>query len=400
MQTIREHPVLVLLAIVIIALLGWGLWPEPVMVESASVSRGPLTISVEEEGRTRVIDRYVIAAPVDGVTCRVELNVGDPVTEGEVLLGIAPMESPSLDARSHAEAEARRDAAESALRAAREQALASEEAANLAARELERVEPLLGKGLISREVYDRARTNANAAAADLRSAKFRVDVAEYEAAAARSVLEYEGHESEMQPVPVKSPINGRILKVAHECAGPVRTGEPLLEVGDPTALEIEVDVLSADAVKIKPGMPVHFERWGGDGKLEGIVRTVEPVAFTKISALGVEEQRVLVISDFTSPAEQWRSLGDGYRVEARFVLWHSDDVLQVPSSSLFRHGDGWAVFRLENNRVRLRPVAVGRRNGLVAEIVEGLAEGETVVNHPGDEVEDGVRVRERFQTRG
>jgi len=400
MKTIREHPALALLAVVIVALLGWGLWPEPVMVESASVSRGPLTISVEEEGRTRVIDRYVIAAPVDGVTCRVELNVGDPVTEGEVLLGIAPMESPSLDARSHAEAEARRAAAESALRAAREQASAAEEAANLAARELERVEPLLQKGLIARDVYDRARTNANAAAADLRSAHFRVDVAEYEAAAARSVLEYEGHESEIRSVPVKSPINGRILKVAHECAGPVRTGEPLLEVGDPTALEIEVDVLSADAVKIKPGMQVHFDRWGGDGDLEGTVRTVEPVAFTKISALGVEEQRVLVISDFTSPPEQWRSLGDGYRVEARFVLWHSDGVLQVPASSLFRHRDGWAVFRIEDNRVHLRPVVIGRRNGLVAEIVDGLAEGESVVNHPGDEVEDGVRVRERFLARG
>lgn len=400
MHAIREHPVLAVLALVIAGLLVWGLWPQPVMVETTSVSRGPLTISIEEEGRTRVIDRYVVSAPVDGVACRVELNVGDPVEEGELLMGIAPMESPSLDARSHAEAEARREAALSALRAAREQARAAEESANLAALELERLEPLLDKGLIAREVYDRAKTGANAAAADLRSANFRVDVAEYEAEAARSVLEYSGHDSDMQSVPVKSPIDGRILKLAHECEGPVRTGDPLLEVGDPTALEVEVDVLSADAVRIQPGMPVRFDRWGGDGRLEGVVRTVEPVAFTKVSALGVEEQRVYVISDFTSPREAWRSLGDGYRVEAEFVLWHADDVLQVPASSLFRHRDGWAVFRVADGRARLQPVEIGRRNGLSAEIVGGLEHGQVIVNHPGDAVEDGVRVRERYRSAG
>ena len=196
-------------------------------------------------------------------------------------------------------------------------------------------------------------------------------------------------------MPVRSPINGKILKIDHECEGPVRTGEPLLEVGDPSALEIEVDVLSADAVKIKPGMKVLFDRWGGEQPLDGNVRNIEPVGFTKISALGVEEQRVLIISDFTSPADLWQRLGDGYRVEARFILWYEDNVLQVPASSLFRYQDGWAVFVIEGKHAKRREVIVGQRNGLIAQVLEGVIEGEVVINHPSDEVENDRRVKVR-----
>ena len=209
------------------------------------------------------------------------------------------------------------------------------------------------------------------------------------------MLHYADASVDAERIPVYSPITGRVLKVAHECEGPVRTGAPLLEVGDPSALEIEVDVLSADAVKIKPGMQVLFDRWGGEGSLEGVVRTIEPVGFTKISALGVEEQRVLVISDFTSPREKWQRLGDGYRVEARFVLWHEDKVLQIPASSLFRYNEGWAVFVIDNGRAKRREVKVGERNGLTAQIIEGVKEGVRVINHPSDEVEDGRRVKVR-----
>ena len=172
-------------------------------------------------------------------------------------------------------------------------------------------------------------------------------MARYELQAARTVLEYTAASQRGEPaerMPVFSPIDGRVLKVVRECEGPVRTGDMLLEVGDPTVLEVEVDVLSADAVKIKPGMKVLFDRWGGEEPLEGIVRIIEPVGFTKISALGVEEQRVLIISDFTSPPEKWQRVGDGYRVEARFILWHQDDVLQVPASSLFRYQAGLGGF--------------------------------------------------------
>jgi HlyD family secretion protein len=368
------------------------------MVEAVAVKSLPMAVSVEEEGRTRVIDRYIVSAPVDGVACRVQLDVGDAVTRGQVLLGITPLESQVLDARSRARAEARVAAAESALSAAREQASAAAADEEFASTELERLRPLLSEGLISRESFDKAQTLAKTSAAASRSASFNVEVASYDLEAARTTLQYSAATTSDAPaerVPVRSPIDGRILKVHHECEGPVGTGEPLFEVGDPSALEVEVDVLSADAVKIKPGMAVLFDRWGGDQPLQGLVRNVEPIGFTKISALGVEEQRVLVISDFTSPPEQWQSLGDGYRVEAQFVLWQQDDVLQVPSSSLFRYQQGWAVFVIEADRAVRRVVEVGQRNGLSAQVLNGLKQGEQVVNHPSDAVEDGVSVKQR-----
>lgn len=386
---LRKHPLITLIAVIITLLLGWGFWPQPVMVEATAVTHAPLTITIEEEGRTRVIDRYVIAAPVDGVTCRLQLHVGDTVTQGEPLLSITPLASQVLDPRSRAQARAKVEAAESALRAAEEQARAAAAAAQLANSELARLTPLLKQGVIARDAFDKAQTAAHTANANQRSADFNVEVASYELDAARSVLDYraESEFDNVERVAVRSPIDGRILKVDHECAGPVRTGEPLLEVGDPSALEVEVDVLSADAVKIKPGMRVLFDRWGGEGLLEGQVRLVEPVGFTKVSALGVEEQRVLIISDFRSDAAKWQRLGDGYRVEARFILWHQNDVLQVPASSLFRYQEGWALFVVENGSAVRRSVKIGQRNGLVAQILEGVSEGDTVIIHPSDEVE-------------
>lgn len=394
-----EHPAVIAVAVLVIGLLVWGFWPQAVMIEPVAVQRATMSLTIEEEGRSRVIDRYVISAPVDGVACRVQLNVGDPVQQGEVLLGITPLKSQVLDSRSRAQAAAAVAvaAAQSALAAAQEQANATDAAARLAMTELQRLQPLAQKGLVSKVELDRVETTVLTSAAEKRSANFNVQVANYEVQAAKSVLEY-STETKGEPavrVPVTSPISGKILKIMRECEGPVGTGEPLLEVGDPTALEVEVDVLSADAVKIKPGMQVLFERWGGDKPLQGTVRMVEPAGFTKFSALGVEEQRVLIISDFTSPVEEWRRLGDGYRVEAKFVLWREDNVLQVPASSLFRFGEGWAVFVVDDQRALRREVTVGHRNGLVAQISAGLEEGDTVINHPSDEVEDGVRVESR-----
>jgi HlyD family secretion protein len=354
-----------------------------------------MTVTIDEEGRTRVIDRYRISAPVDGVACRLQLDVGDPVTEGQVLFGITPLQSRVLDPRSRAEAQARVAAARAALESARQDAEAAKAKADFFAAELERVEPLSAKGVVSRESLDRARMEIIAADANRRSAQHGVDVAHYELEAAQTALEYSAASHRGEPaerVQVRSPVDGRVLKVQRECEGPVSTGDVLLELGDPSRLEVEVDLLSADAVKVHPGARVLFDRWGGDQPLEGLVRTVEPAGFTKISALGVEEQRVLVIADFRSPPALWQRLGDGYRVEARFVLWHEDKVLQVPASSLFRRGDGWAVFVLTEGRAALREVQVGQRTGLTAEILGGLAEDEIVINHPSDEVDDGVRV--------
>lgn len=399
---LRKHPVITTIAVLIILLLIWGFWPQPVFVDAIAAKRAPLTISIEEEGRTRVVDRYIISAPVDGVACRQHLDVGDQVTQGQVLLGITPLESQVLDPRTRAQTEAQVAAAESALHAAEQQAEAAEAAAKLAVIEHERLKPLVEKGVISTDAYDKAATQVETTAAAQRSADFQVEVARYELQAAKTVLEYTAEDrlaAKGQPavrIPVVAPVDGRVLKVTRECEGPVRTGDILIEVGDPQVLEIEVDVLSADAVKIKPGMKVLFERWGGEQPLEGVVRLIEPVGFMKISALGVEEQRVLIISDFTSPAEQWQRVGDGYRVEAKFILWHEDDVLQVPASSLFRYKGGWAVFVVENNHAKRRIVKVGQRNGLVAQILQGVKEGELVVNHPSDEVDDGRRVKQHL----
>lgn len=392
----RRHPIIGAIAVTIAVLLVWGFWPKPVLVEAVNIKRAPLTVTIEEEGRTRVIDRFIISAPVDGVTCEVTRNVGDPVRRDEMLLEIAPLEPQVLDPRSRAQAQANVEAAASALRAAEESSRAAAAPAHLAATELRRLRALLDKGLIAREAYDKTFTEATRTAAAQRSADFQVEVARYQLQAARSVLDHTaGVTSAIERVPILSPVDGRILKVLHECEGPVRTGHPLLEVGDPSALEVEVDVLSADAVKIKPGMKVLFERWGGDYPLQGVVRIVEPVGFTKISALGVEEQRVLIISDFTSPREQWQSLGDGYRVEARFMLWEDDAVLQVPTSSLFRFNEGWAVFVIENGRAVRRVVKTGRRTGLVTQILDGVRENQLVISHPSDAVEDGRRVIQR-----
>lgn len=251
--------------------------------------------------------------------------------------------------------------------------------------------------MVSIGQLDQARAHKRSSSAALRSALFAVDVAKYELEAAQTALQYVGDTSAntSDTVAVRAPIDGNILKLQHECSGVVARGEPLLEIGDTRSLEIATDVLSADAVKIKPGMQVLYERWGGDKPLEGQVLRVEPVGFTKVSALGVEEQRVLIISAITSDSTLWQTLGDGYRVESRFILWQQPDVLQAPLSALFRSGDQWALFLIENNKARKQVVKVGQRNGLSAQILSGLKLGDEVITHPDDRIEDGVRVISR-----
>jgi len=395
---LTKHPGILAISVLVIGLLVWGFWPRPVLVELVEAQRASMTVTIEEEGRTRVIDRFIISAPVDGVACRVQLDVGDMVQAGQTLLSISPLESRVLDPRSRAEAEARVAAARSALELARQQADAAEATANFHRSEIKRLKPLAEQGVISNAAFDKVQMDLLTAEASLRSANHAVEVAKYDQQAAETALKYSAGTVTGDPairVPVKSPITGKILQMPHECEGPVTTGQELLVVGDPSFLEVVVDLLSADAVKVKPGMKVHFDRWGGDEPLEGQVRTIEPFGFTKISALGVEEQRVNVIADFVSSKGDWQRLGDGYRVEARFVIWEHEDVLQVPVSSLFRLNDGWALFLAENGRALQRVVKIGQRTGLVAQILEGVKEGSKVVDHPSDEVSDGVRITER-----
>jgi HlyD family secretion protein len=270
--------------------------------------------------------------------------------------------------------------------------------ADYSASELGRIEKLYESGLVSMDRLDRALASSRQSASILRSAKFEIDVAIYEKEAALTALRYSADEwpsGYSGKVIINSPINGMILKVNHRSEGVVREGVPIIEIGDPKALEVVVDVLSADAVRITQGTPVFFHRWGGESPLEGRVRVVEPAGFTKISALGVEEQRVLVISDIISPPDTWGRLGDGYRVEAGFVIWEGDNVLQAPASSLFRVDGDWAVFVLHGGNAHRRMVRIGHRNGLMAEIISGLTEGEEVITHPDSSIEDGTAVKLR-----
>lgn len=384
--------------LLIIASLVYGFRPQPRLVDVASASHGPMRVSVEEEGKTRVIDRYDVSAQVAGTACRVDMDVGDPVKKGQVLTTIKPLESQALDPRSWAEAQSRVAAAEAALHAAEQTAKSARAEMDLAEKELSRLQPLFEKGHVSRGQLDQAAATVQTTRAASRSARFSIDVARHELEAARTALSYTGVDSQVNPegnVQVRSPIDGKLLAIHQECEGVVAAGQPLLVVGDTRSLEIETEVLSADAVKIKPGMRVEFHRWGGDKPLLGRVRTVEPVGFTKVSALGVEEQRVLVISDITSDSTEWQDLGDGYRVEAEFILWEADDVLQIPASALFRFNDGWALFVVENGKAVLRMVKVGKRNGLAAQILERLTEGEKVITHPDNNIDDGVSVKLR-----
>ncbi|WP_126456393.1 efflux RND transporter periplasmic adaptor subunit [Sulfuriflexus mobilis] len=393
-----HHTGLIGTIVAIIVGLVIGFWPQPSWVEVARVSRAPLLVTVVEEGKTRVIDRYIISAPVTGVACRVDMNVGDNVTQGQVLLGLDPMQSEVLDPRRREEAKARVAAAASALRAAEENARAAKADADYAATELTRIKKLFETGHVSHDVMDKANTAAHSTSAAQRSTNFAVDVARYDLAAAKTALKYSAAQEidAAEKVPIRAPVTGQILKIHHECKGVVTAGQPILEVGDTSQLEVEIEVLSEDAVSIIPGMRVLFHRWGKNQQpLEGRVRTIEPVGFTKVSALGVEEQRVLIIADITSPYEQWSRLGDGYRVEAQFILWEEKNVLQIPASALFHYQDAWAVFVLENGRAYRRVIKIGQRNGLVAQVFDGLTMEEKVILYPDDTISNGKRVKVR-----
>jgi HlyD family secretion protein len=397
MKLSRKTIALAVAVLIILAIIH-GFMPRPVQVETAEAKRAPMMVTVVEEGKTRVIDRFDISAPVSGFARRIELDVGDPVKKGKVIAELEPLRSEVLDPRRKAEASARVKAAQAALSAAEESVRATQAEADYAEAEFNRITELHSGEYVTEEKFDRAEADYRHTQAQLQSAEFTVEVAKFDLEAARTALRYSAAEDGgkgLKTVTLRTPVDGRVLKVLRESEGVVNAGETLISIGDPQAIEVEVDVLSDDAVRIKPGMRVIFERWGGEEPLEGKVRIIEPAGFTKISALGVEEQRVLVIADITSPSEEWERLGDGFRVEASFILWEGDDVLQVPESSLFRYEDGWAVFAMENGKASLRRVKLGHRSGLAAEIVSGLKAGETVITHPDESIEDGTSVRPR-----
>jgi HlyD family secretion protein len=378
-------------------LLGVGLWPKAQPVEVASVTRGPLVVTVAHEGKTRIHERFVVSAPVAGRVLRIELEPGDPVKKGETLLATFRSSMPSLlDARGRAEAEARVAAAAADLDRARAMARGAQAASGLALAEAQRQRALAHQQIGSQEGLDTAEASAGSAEEALRAAEFAVRSAEHGLEVAKAqLLEAREGGSNGGVLKIRSPIDGVVLTRAQQSEAILPAGAPLLELGAPQDLEIVADLLSTDAVKVNPGDRVLVEQWGGDQPLGGRVRRVEPSGFLKVSALGVEEQRVNVIVDFADPLEAWKRLGDGYRVEVEVVIWEQPDVLKVPTSALFRRAGEWAVFAVENGRARLRHVEVGRRNALEAQLVSGLQPGQDVVVHPGDAVSDGARIDAR-----
>lgn len=387
-----------LLAAVILAALVasvLALRPRAVGVDVAPVTRGPLVVAVEESGMTRVVDRFVVSAPVTGSISRTPFTEGDAVHEGDVLARIVPAISPLLDERARIEAQAQLSAALSS----QSQAQALEERASVAReqaeRDLARTQQLVGSGSLPPQALDDAQFGARMREQELASAEFATKVAGEQARVARAALEQEGRSAGVRHVDVVAPVSGRVLRITQKSEGVVQAGAPLLEVGDPTVLEVVVDLLTTDAVNVAPGTPVTIERWGGDHDLAGRVRRVEPSAFTKPSALGVDEQRVNLVVAFTEPRESWSALADGYRVEARLILWRSEAVTKVPMGAVFRHGDGWAVFRAERGVARLAPVTIAHRGDTEVEITSGIDPGTTVVVHPGDRVKEGVRIEVR-----
>ena len=375
----------------------YALQPRAVEVETGVVRQGPLTVYVSEEGKTRIRNRHVVAAPVAGSMQRVILKPGDAVKAGEtVLTRIEPTLSPLLDARARTQAQAHVDAAMAARSRDNENIEMSRTGLKYAKANWERVKNNTDKGTISDTDRDTFEREAEMKTREVRSAEFALQVADFELAQAKAALEQIDKPSTGGAfIEVRAPVSGVVLKVQQESATIVLPGAPILEIGDPTDLEIEAEILSRDAVTIKPGALVTVEQWGGDVPAKAQVRRVEPAAFTKVSALGVEEQRVLVLSDFTEQTPALKALGDRYRVEVRVAVWHSDDTLLVPAGALFREGSEWKTFLFAAGSAKAVVVKAGRTDGKLTQVLEGLKKGDEVLMHPPDTVRDGTSVVKR-----
>jgi HlyD family secretion protein len=396
----------VILPLLVLAVLVTGLvlslMPRPVSVDIAPVTTGPITVSVREDGRTRVKERYVVFSPLGGRLERIPHKAGASITAAQTLLAaIEPSDPELLDARAVAEAEARVKAAKAAIRRADTEVAATNAALEFATEDLARMlRSERDSAATAREVQD-ARVTVTLRTEAARSATFARDIAAFELEQAEAALirtrpsQPAGNDDAGTQFRIVAPIDGAVLRVLRESAGFVAAGTPLLEIGDSTDLEVEVDVLSEDAVRIAPGARVLIEDWGGPRPIEARVRLVEPSAFTKISALGVEEQRVNIIIDFAEDMNGLPPLGDGYRVQARIVIDEAADVLLVPTGALFRHGGAWAAFVLADGRAARRELEIGRRNDTIAEVLSGLAAGDRVVLYPSDRVVDGVKLHPR-----
>ena len=381
------------LALAAVIGLGWGLLPQPIRVDTALVRRGSIEITVDDDGETRVRERYTVLSPLTGKLQRINLHPGDSVARVDSDLAvIEPTDPALLDARAKAEAEALVRVSQSAVERASEAKVIADASLALAQKEYDRGKSLVESQAISSSELDQLFHRFRVASGEVRVANFLVAITEHELAMAKAAF-ISTQSSTYQSMRLPSPVDGLVLRVLREDAGYVTPGTPLLEVGNPADMELKIDVLSTAATRIRPGNKVYIEHWGGDKALEGTVRLVEPSAFLKISALGVEEKRVNVIIDFDTPWENRKSLGDGFRVEARIVVDRSSDKsLVVPSGALFRDGDAWVLYRARDGLVQRCKVEVGLSNARQAEILSGIDEGDSIVLYPSEKVRDGVRV--------
>lgn len=388
------------IGLLVVAAVLYGFLPRSVPIDMAVVARGALLVTIDEDGKTRVKERYEVSSPLAGRLQRIQLHAGDPVVAGETLLAsIEPNEPELLDPRALTRAEAliqSRETFKALTVPLLERARAS---LKFAEKTHARVRKLHERKAATTEELDDAERNLRVASEDVRAFEFASQIATFELEQAKAALIRSRAPAHGKPpdgrFEIRSPVTGRILRVFQESEAAVTAGSRLVEVGNPAILECEIDVLSTDAVKIRPGARAILEHWGGETPLEGRIRRVEPAAFTKVSALGVEEQRVNVLIDFVDSLSKRETLGDGYRVEARIVVWEGIDVLKVPAGALIRADDQWAVYMIENDRARLHPVTIGHNNGIEAEVLAGLKAGDRVIVHPSDKIEDNAPVASR-----
>jgi HlyD family secretion protein len=379
-----------ILALSVVVLIVVAFLPSPIKVETARVTKGPLRVTVDEEGEARAHDRFIVAAPIAGRLTRVELHDGDLVSLNQVVAVINPL---PIDQRERAEISARVQSMEALKRGADEAVEHARADHEQAKRDLRRAENLLEGGVIPRQSFEQAMNAEIISKNELEAAKFKAQAAASEVNVAKAgLIAVEAEGGANRTVLLRSPVRGRVLRVIEKSERVVTSGTPLITLGDPRKLEVVVDLLSTDAVKVRVGAVMLLENWGGEAPIRARVRTVEPAAFTKISALGIEEQRTNVVADFVDSSGP---LGDGYRVEARIIIWESESVLKVPTSALFRHGDGWSVFIIENGKAIRHEVEIGHRSQFEAEVLGGIEEGAHVVVHPTNQISDGSPVETR-----
>jgi HlyD family secretion protein len=375
------------------ALAAWALQPQPVSVELAAVLRGPYEQAVSDDGKTRVRERYVVAAPLAGRVERVQLEPGDAVRQGQAVALLTPTVPAFIDARTAREMQERTGAAEAQLERGKAETLKAQAQRDQARADLERQARLANEGFVSRTAREQAELALRTMERALDAARFGEDAAAHELAQTRAALARYRSGAPGAKWEVTSPISGVVLKVAQKSESPVALGTPLLEIADARSLDAVVDVLSQEAVAIRPGMRARLELGHGVPPLAARVRLVEPAAFTKVSALGIEEQRVNVILDFAEPLDRVRTVGDGFRVEAHIVVFEVADAVKAPVGAVFRDGTGWAVFVADGERARKRSIKTSRRNSAEALVEEGLKPGERVVVYPSDALRDGARIK-------